>query len=144
MPTARVCACGRITTRTRCPDCERAHSRQRATEPQSHIRNSAAWQRARAAAKARDNGCAMRTQGGCNGRLEVHHRTPIAAGGNPYDLANLLTLCRTHHEQAERTAERPNVAKRFFWGSEIPHPQPAQFVFPAEATGNREEGPSVG
>ena len=31
------------------------------------------------------------------GRLEVHHVTPIEAGGEPYDLGNVEVLCRDCH-----------------------------------------------
>lgn len=29
--------------------------------------------------------------------LVVHHIDPVEAGGHPFDLANLLTICRSHH-----------------------------------------------
>ena len=31
------------------------------------------------------------------GRLEAHHRVPIARGGDPLDIDNGLTLCRGCH-----------------------------------------------
>jgi len=34
---------------------------------------------------------------GAAGRLEVHHRQPLDAGGDPYDQDNLEVLCRSCH-----------------------------------------------
>ena len=35
------------------------------------------------------------------GRLEVHHRRPMGAGGDPFDADNLEALCRRCHFAAE-------------------------------------------
>ena len=92
-------------TRGRCAKCgpeyERDKSRRRRNNAGTKTRDSATWQKVRAIARARDGSCTQRHQGNCNGRLEVHHRIPIEHGGQPFDLANLVTLCRHHHEQAE-------------------------------------------
>ena len=40
------------------------------------------------------------------GRLEVHHRQPLAAGGDPFNADNLLALCRKCHF-AEEPGRRP-------------------------------------
>jgi 5-methylcytosine-specific restriction endonuclease McrA len=37
--------------------------------------------------------------------VHVHHRTPIQAGGHPYDFANLESLCLRCHQQEH--AQRP-------------------------------------
>ena len=44
------------------------------------------------------------------GRLEVDHILPLVDGGQPYDLDNLQTLCRSCHVRktaAENRARRP-------------------------------------
>ena len=85
-----------------CRRCERNRSRARraAGEPGVLIRSTAKWQRTRATALRRDRhsctGC------GATGRLEVHHVQPIAAGGAPFDLRNLVTLCPSCHHREER------------------------------------------
>lgn len=65
-----------------------------------------AWMRVRKAALVR----ARRRceQCGASGRLEVHHRKPIAEGGAVYDLANLEVVCRKCHfgEHTALTADR--------------------------------------
>lgn len=62
------------------------------------------WAKARDAAIHRDSGrCTVaRLFGGdCHPTLHVHHVTPLAEGGAPYDLDNLLTACQSHHPQLE-------------------------------------------
>lgn len=48
---------------------------------------------------------------GCGraGRLEVHHKTPLARGGARYALHNLAVLCRRCHleETAEGNRRKP-------------------------------------
>ena len=34
--------------------------------------------------------------------ISVHHIIPLAEGGELLDEDNLITLCRYHHEQAEK------------------------------------------
>lgn len=89
----------------KCPDCMRAYERdksrrRRTTSPAARTRDTAAWQHARAQARARDGGCIHRATGTCNGNLSVHHILPLEQGGTN-ELANLVTLCRRHHEEAE-------------------------------------------
>ena len=45
------------------------------------------------------------------GRLEVHHVIPLADGGatDPYDLANLRTLCRDCHIRIHLPAPIPGA-----------------------------------
>ena len=92
--------------RGRCPEHAREYERdksrrRRATSTATQTRDTATWKKVRAIARARDQACTQRHQGNCNGQLEVHHRIPIGQGGQPFDLANLVTLCRHHHKQAE-------------------------------------------
>ena len=65
-----------------------------------------AWMRCREAALTRAGRRCERC--GAPGRLEVHHRTPIAEGGAVYDLANLEVVCRGCHFDAHTalTADR--------------------------------------
>jgi hypothetical protein len=94
--------------RGRCADClriyEREKTQRRRQQLPTRIRDTAAWKTAREAARARDGGCVYRHQGECDGRVSVHHRVPLERGGAPFDLANLISVCRRHHEQAERQA----------------------------------------
>ena len=78
-------------------------------------RNHARLDRRRAAAarwivlnrdgwRCQEKGC------GRAGRLEVHHRVSLEAGGEPYALGNLTTRCRPCHFKltaAERIAKLP-------------------------------------
>jgi HNH endonuclease len=77
-----------------CPGCERERNRR----PRRRARGTYEWKQARAAAQRRDGYRCVRC-GLTNRRtkLEVHH-----IDGNPLnnDLANLETLCVTHHRQA--------------------------------------------
>ncbi len=34
------------------------------------------------------------------GKLTAHHKTPLAAGGAPFDIDNLIVLCRPCHDAA--------------------------------------------
>jgi 5-methylcytosine-specific restriction endonuclease McrA len=91
--------------RGRCDDCRKTYEREksrrrRATSTAVRTRDSLAWQAARAQARARDGGCVYRHQGGCAGELAVHHRIPLEQGGTN-ELANLITVCRHHHEEVE-------------------------------------------
>lgn len=67
------------------------------------------WRRARRAARSRDgNRCSVaRLLGGeCAGTLHVHHLRPVAEGGAPYDIDNLLTACSSHHPVLEALRRR--------------------------------------
>lgn len=55
------------------------------------------WQRTRAAVRKRDGGCAQ-ADGTCQGPLSVHHLRKHGA----HDPSQLVTLCRRHHDLAER------------------------------------------
>jgi 5-methylcytosine-specific restriction endonuclease McrA len=141
MTISRFCnACGYSyqwtpKARGKCPDCERAYqrekSRRRKSQYATRVRDSVSWQHARALARRRDGGCVLRDQGGCEGRLEVHHRIPLNRGGDN-SLANLLTVCSTHHGQLEREARSFSSARS--------HPPPGF----RETHSKVIEGPSVG
>lgn len=57
--------------------------------------------KAKAAALARDGGCIgarLVPDVECYGILDGHERLPRGRGGSPYELDNIITLCRRHHE----------------------------------------------
>lgn len=62
--------------------------------------NSRRWKRVRRAAFDRDGWRCTRC--GKRGRLEAHHKTALRDGGDPYDLANIETLCRSCHIEHHR------------------------------------------
>ncbi len=70
------------------------------------FRNTQIWKRKSAAVMERDfHCCRVCLQAGiiCSRELSVHHIIPIAVDfGRRLDDDNLITLCRFHHEQAER------------------------------------------
>jgi len=105
MPLAVVCGRHRVLVPVgeRCAVCvaERPSRRARGDMHQAVI-DSTKWRRARAKARRRDGGCVDRGEGLCHGRLEGHHIVRVRDGGAPYDLENVLTLCRRHHEMRER------------------------------------------
>lgn len=64
------------------------------------------WREAREACLARDgHSCTVELPSDTgeiwrcpeSGDLVVHHVDPIEAGGAPFELDNLLTICRSHH-----------------------------------------------
>lgn len=73
-------------------------------------RNSRKWRSKRELIKQRDNymcQCCIRSYPGTMNQIEgkdisVHHIIPLAEGGDLLDEDNLITLCRYHHEQAEK------------------------------------------
>lgn len=70
----------------------------------SQVYNSLEWELARGRALARDgHRCTVaRLLGGdCSRGLDVHHIRPLTAGGAPYDLSNLGTVCDSHHPMWE-------------------------------------------
>jgi 5-methylcytosine-specific restriction endonuclease McrA len=92
----------------KCPDCLRAYERQKTRRAQDErqggyrrVTTGSRWKKARAQALARaGNACELRN-GHCRGRLEVHHKRKVREGGAPYDAANLIVVCRHHHETLE-------------------------------------------
>jgi 5-methylcytosine-specific restriction endonuclease McrA len=69
------------------------------------------WQKVRALVRRRDRGCQLAGEGDCYGKLEVHHLVPVRSGGAPYDLANLVLVCRAHHEVIETKAREARRAR---------------------------------
>ena len=70
--------------------------------------NARQWERARRAAFNRDG---YRCQDcGLAGRLEAHHVKPLDAGGAPYALGNLATVCRACHIAHHKPEPRPEQA----------------------------------
>jgi 5-methylcytosine-specific restriction endonuclease McrA len=105
--TLRFCLhCGRhyegsTGVRGRCGDCGRAYDRELSRQKRARrARNSAAWQKARAAAKQRDGKrCA---NCGATEALQVHHVVQLEDGGAEFDLNNLVTLCVGCHGEQHR------------------------------------------
>jgi 5-methylcytosine-specific restriction endonuclease McrA len=85
---------------SRCPACSRVYERERSrTRRQRRVRSGGRWQQARAAARKRDGERCRRC--GTADNLEVHHVVGLAEGGQPYALANLVTLCTECHRAVE-------------------------------------------
>lgn len=52
------------------------------------------------------------TNCGAAGRLEAHHEPPLPAGGDPYDVDGIITLCRNCHVRLHRAeSETPGRAE---------------------------------
>ena len=73
----------------------------------NEVRSLAKWKRVRRLALDRD-GYRCRACGKAAGRFEIDHVVPIAAGGAPFDLDNLQSLCRPCHF-AKTTLDRGGV-----------------------------------
>lgn len=132
---ANVCAIhGLYNGRHGCPACKASRATSAKTRPRTRsqrIRSGKRWQTVRARVLNRDgHRCTFGLYddeddargvpaGGCRARLQldVHHRVPIEDGGDPFDEANLRTLCDDHHAVAEaayrkeRDAEEEAVAE---------------------------------
>lgn len=120
----RVCALhGLYRAAGGCPKCTASRSTSKPTTRANRIRSSARWQRVRARILDRDgHRCTYGLydeddlrgipRGGCRARhgLDVHHRTPIEDGGDPYDDANLRSLCSRHHSVVERNYRQSKEA----------------------------------
>ena len=98
----RACPyCGRIHDKRN--ECGRANQHVRTEE--SKIRSARTWKKVKQLANERDGMMCVfcfaegriNTQG-----LETHHIVPLHVDpARAYELENLVTLCRTHHEEAE-------------------------------------------
>lgn len=117
---AKICANHGLYTGKECPTCKATRltsdamrRRDRATRA-DRLRSGKRWQAIRAWVLERDgNRCTFglydedeqrgTPAGGCRRRhgLDVHHRIPIEDGGDPFDEANLRTLCDDHHAVIE-------------------------------------------
>ena len=82
----------------------------------NHARlNARRWAAVRRQAFTRDKyRC---TSCGNAGRLEAHHEPPLRAGGDPYELAGIATLCRSCHIKRHRPDDM--VAGRMAWHDAI-------------------------
>jgi 5-methylcytosine-specific restriction endonuclease McrA len=76
------------------------------------LRSSRRWQLLRGLARQRDGHRCRRC--GSSVGLEVHHVWAIDRGGAPFDLDNLITLCRLCHHGAHRK-QRIVTPRRAFW-----------------------------
>lgn len=76
---------------------------------ESALYNSLRWRATRSRVLKRDaNRCTVsRLLGGeCSASLDVHHIRPVRAGGAPYDLENLASVCDSHHPVWEALRRR--------------------------------------
>lgn len=112
-----------------CGKCGRIHdSKFKCTPPQKykcdkkveHFRNSQAWKNKAKEIKSRDKYMCIACLNGLEGTivkynsqgLSVHHIVPISSDfDRRFDNDNLITLCRYHHEQAEKGSINANVLK---------------------------------
>jgi hypothetical protein len=105
----------RTTRHSRCPICARDKQRY-ADDPHRKALSSYAWHKARAAARERDgNQCLYADNGNCYGQLEVHHLISVRRGGPPFDLNNLVTVCRAHHEIIEAAQRKAAWQEKGFF-----------------------------
>lgn len=105
----RACSyCGRVHAGscTKRQETEARRARCRKESQAAELRNATAWKKVRRWANERDRGlCRLCFEDGKveTLHLETHHIVPLEeAPGLAFELDNLITLCRRHHEQAER------------------------------------------
>jgi 5-methylcytosine-specific restriction endonuclease McrA len=66
------------------------------------------WRKARAAQLERSPLCHdCRLEGRLEAAVDVHHIVEVSKGGNRWDPANMLSLCRYHHQQ--RHGAKPKI-----------------------------------
>ena len=70
--------------------------------------NRRRWEAVRRAAFERDSYRCLEC--GLPGALEAHHEPPLRDGGDPYDLAGVMTLCRQCHTDRHRRELTPAEA----------------------------------
>jgi hypothetical protein len=114
----------------RCPPCaresERVRNRARVrSSTYTQVLNTSAWRRVRARAVRRDEGC-VHAGADCSGRIEVHHLVPVTAGGEPFELDNLITLCQHHHAQHEAAIRRARKTPPQVVGGSVDYPRLGQ------------------
>lgn len=95
----RSCSvCGRIHPEDKM--CIRVYKK---NTKESQFRNTNAWIKKRNQIKKRDNYLCLKENIYTYYNLQVHHIIPIAKDyDRRLDSDNLITLCRMHHEQAEK------------------------------------------
>jgi 5-methylcytosine-specific restriction endonuclease McrA len=111
-----ACSCGSTHPKgQRCPVKQRERDRLRGPT----IYHTRRWKEARAKVLARDGHCCREC--GTSQELAVHHVEPVSEGGAFWDLDNLVTLCITHHNQAD-AARRAGDKREYdsIVGSELP------------------------
>lgn len=107
----KVCAapgCSTLTTRSRCAnhqaELDERDQRRRDQKPQRAIYRTDKWRKARRMILVEaQHTCAL-----CGRYADtVDHITPLAHGGDPYDLDNLRALCKSCHGRVDggRSAE---------------------------------------
>lgn len=93
----------RLCLATRCPNpatyrgrCDKHKRQGESKRAGKAIYNTAKWKNTRKAVLAKQPICAH-----CDNALavDVHHKVDLADGGAPYDLSNLVGLCKTCHGQ---------------------------------------------
>jgi 5-methylcytosine-specific restriction endonuclease McrA len=106
----KMCNRGHIytpaTRHGRCPVCAKDKQRY-AEDPHRQALSSPGWQKTRRAVRKRDGNRCVYESDECNGQLEVHHLVSVRRGGALFDMTNLVTVCRAHHEVLEREQRRP-------------------------------------
>jgi 5-methylcytosine-specific restriction endonuclease McrA len=113
--------------RNRCPDCGRALDRELSRQKRARgARNSAQWQKARAAAKQRDGNRCVHC--GATEGLQVHHVVRLEDGGAAFELNNLVTLCVGCHGEQHRgdpgSTGRQALTPATSFSRETPRPRP--------------------
>lgn len=91
------------------------------------FRNSHAWKNKAKEIKSRDKHMCIACLNGLEGTmvkyncqgLSVHHIIPLSADFDKrFDNDNLITLCRYHHEQAEKGNIKADILKKLAKGRE--------------------------
>ena len=119
-----------------CGKCGRIHdSKYKCTPPQKYksdekierFRNSQAWKNKTKEIKTRDKYMCIACLNGLEGTivkynsqgLSVHHITSLASDfESRFDNDNLITLCRYHHEQAEKGNIKADLLRELIGGGE--------------------------
>ena len=106
-------SCGRLIqlgSSSRCKPCKtnkaRPYEQARAQQPHRTNRQyaTAGWRQARKIALDRaDHAC---TTCGTSADLVVHHIVSVTNGGSLTDQANLMVVCRVHHQRLEAQHKR--------------------------------------
>lgn len=79
----------------------------------SRVYDTQRWKRVRANQLNREPTCRMCRELGMSvprPAQHVDHITPLAAGGAPYDRANLMSLCHSHHSWKTDTLDKTGIA----------------------------------
>ena len=110
----RACAyCGRIHDKRN--ECGRAPVRRKRFTEANELRNKALWKKVKRLANERDGYLCVLcyAEGVINtDELETHHIVPLIDDPErAYEVENLITLCRRHHEMAETLPPRVVAAK---------------------------------